>query len=142
MKNNNKSLSICIVDDDIIYQYLAKEEIEDTNLVNSIMFFDDGEDAIAYINDSVIKSNPSLLPDVIFLDVNMPRMDGWDFLIAFTELKPAIEKKIIIYMVSSSIDNRDLDRAKSISEVTDYIIKPISPNQLESILRKLLAVNT
>jgi len=134
-----KVKSVCIIDDDLIYQFLAKEEIEYTNMVNKIMFFNNGEKALQFIENTLNNDEMDLLPDIIFLDINMPVMDGWEFLEAYAQIKPKIEKKIVIYMVSSSIDIRDLDRAKSISEVSDYIIKPISGSQLKSIFTSLIS---
>lgn len=136
---NKKVDSVCIIDDDLIYQFLVKEEIEYTNLVNKVMFFDDGEQAIKYLTKTLDNNTTKLLPDVIFLDINMPIMDGWEFLEAYVLLKPRIGKSITIYMVSSSIDIRDLDKARSISEVSDYIIKPVSSNRLISIFSSLLS---
>ncbi len=135
----NKIDSVCIIDDDLIYQFLAKEEITYTNLVSKVMFFDDGAQAIKYITSKLDTSDIALLPDVIFLDINMPIMDGWEFLEAYLPLKPRIGKNIVIYVVSSSIDMRDLDRARNISAVSDYIIKPISSNRLVSIFTELLS---
>ncbi len=131
--------SVCIIDDDIIYQYLAKEEIEYTEMVKNIIFFDDGEQAIQYISKSLDGDNIDLLPDVILLDINMPIMDGWDFLDAYLPLKPRIGKKITIYVVSSSIDIRDMDKARSYGLVSDYIIKPVTYNRLTSIFQDFLA---
>jgi CheY-like chemotaxis protein len=73
------------------------------------------------------------LPDIIFLDINMPVMDGWEFLNEFIKIKNNFEKKITLYVVSSSIDPRDLERAKSINLVTDYLIKPIELKKFEKI---------
>ncbi len=135
----NKVESVCIIDDDIIYQYLAKEEIEYTNLVQKVMFFDDGEQAIQFIDEKLTSDDIDALPDIIFLDINMPVMDGWDFLDAYIHLRPRIGKKIVIYVVSSSIDIRDMDKAKEYSSVSDYIIKPVSSYRLTSIFTELLA---
>ena len=131
--------SVCIIDDDLIYQFLAKEEIEYTNMVNNIMFFNNGEKALQFIKNTLNNNEMDILPDIIFLDINMPVMDGWEFLEAYKKIKPKVEKKIVIYMVSSSTDIRDLDRAKSISEVSDYIIKPVSGSQLKSIFTSLVS---
>ncbi len=134
----NKIDSVCIIDDDLIYQFLAKEEIEYTNMVNKIMFFSNGAKAIQFLTQTLDSNDPALLPDLIFLDINMPVMDGWEFLEAYTTLKPNLGKIITIYVVSSSTDVRDFDRARAISEVSDYIIKPVSGNQLEKIFSRFL----
>lgn len=131
--------SVCIIDDDIIYHFLAKEEIEFTNMVEKIMFFSNGDKAIQFLTATLGNIDPAVLPDIIFLDINMPVMDGWEFLEAYAVLKPRLVKNITIYVVSSSTDIRDFDRARAISEVSDYIIKPVSGNQLEKIFKSLIA---
>ena len=76
------------------------------------------------------------LPDIIFLDINMPITDGWGFLEEFHELKKTLGKDIKIYMVSSSIDPRDHNRAKNIPEVTEYMEKPVSMSKFSELLLK------
>ena len=79
------------------------------------------------------------LPDIIFLDLNMPVMDGWEFLNEFIKIKNSLHKKITLYVVSSSIDPRDLERAKSFNLVTDYLIKPIELKKFEKIFARTAA---
>ena len=78
------------------------------------------------------KDESNLLPDVIFLDINMPVMNGWQFLEQFKEVQPSFNKEIVIYSVSSSFDDRDINRSKEYTEVTDYIIKPVRKNRKAS----------
>jgi CheY-like chemotaxis protein len=131
--------SVCIIDDDFIYQFLAKEEIAYTNMVESVIFFNNGDKAVQFLTSTLGNNDQAVLPDIIFLDINMPVMDGWEFLEAYAILKPQLGKNITIYVVSSSTDVRDFDRAKAISDVSDYIIKPVSGNQLKNIFNNLLA---
>lgn len=77
--------------------------------------------------------------DVMFLDLNMPVMDGWEFLNEFIKIKNNLNKKITLYVVSSSIDPRDLERAKSFNLVTDYLIKPIELKKFEKIFDRTAA---
>ena len=77
-------------------------------------------------------------PDVIFLDIDMPVMDGFQFMEEFIKIKPRIGKSITIYMVSSSIDPVDIERANNISAISDYIIKPIGLVRLKEIMENLL----
>ncbi len=123
---------IYVVDDDDIYQYLIKKKIEKRNIAYQIKTFKNGQDAIEYLN--LMADTSTELPDVIFLDLNMPVMDGWDFLNAYMNLKNRLTKKIHLYVVSSSIHQSDIERAKNISEVTDYIVKPMNDSQLDDIL--------
>ena len=64
----------------------------------------------------------------------MPILDGWQFLDAFKDVK--LPKKINIYIITSSIDPRDHDRANHYSEVTDFIVKPVKPVDLKNMLER------
>jgi CheY-like chemotaxis protein len=134
---NNKPFIICIVDDDEIYQFTTRKTIEVHNLARKILIFSDGEEAINFMIDNV--ANATDLPDIIFLDINMPIMDGFQFMEEYVRLKPRIRKKITIYMVTSSVNSEDIERAKSISEISDYIVKPINPEQFKAIIATLEA---
>lgn len=132
----NKIKSLTLIDDDDVFVFLTKKVIEETNLVDLIKVFENGLDAINYLKENV--NNTEFLSEVILLDLSMPIMNGWQFLDEFTLLNPKIGKKITIYICSSSISPDDVSRAKSISEVTDYIIKPITKEKLIEVLKKLV----
>ena len=123
-----KSFLICIIDDDDISRYYMSRNLESLNLSREMLVFSDGEDAISYIENNI--NNSFDLPDVIFLDINMPIMDGFQFMEAYTKLKPRIDKEISIYMTSSSISPEDVQRAKAVSEISDYLVKPVEPEKL------------
>ena len=136
----NKPFIICVIDDDEVYQFTVTRTIKAQKLAKKILVFSDGEEAIQFLIDNV--ANNENVPDVIFLDINMPIMDGWQFLDEYIRLKPRIGKKVTIYMVSSSVDPVDLERAKKISELSDYIVKPITSNTLKDIIEALENSNT
>lgn len=129
MKNQ---YNICVIDDDSIYQYTISKTIKAYDLAKEIMVFSDGEEALDFLIRNLDHSEN--LPDIILLDINMPIMDGFQFMEEYIKIKPRVGKKILIYMVSSSVDAKDIDRAKRISEISDYIIKPIQPGELISIV--------
>ena len=119
--------TLTIVDDDDIFVFLTTKIIEQTNLVDLIKVFGNGLDAINFLKEN--KNNVDALPDIILLDLSMPIMNGWQFLEEYNKLNPTIGKKITIYICSSSISPDDITRAKTISEVSDYIIKPITKDK-------------
>ncbi len=119
-----KTETICVVDDDLVYQFTAKKILNKLDTVKDVLTFSDGEQAYNYLKEHVKFEDK--LPGLIFLDINMPYMDGWTFLNIFKEIKPHLAKNVTIYMVSSSPERKDIDRAKQISEVADYIVKPIT----------------
>ena len=75
-----------------------------------------------------------LLPDIILLDINMPVMDGWEFMEEIKMIKSKISKKIIIYIVSSSIAIEDKNKSKTFADIIGYIPKPISVDDLLTIV--------
>lgn len=132
----NNLLKTCIVDDDSIYRFTMVKALESIKLPMDIMVFSDGEKAINFMLDNL--NQDSEFPDVIFLDIDMPVMDGFQFMEEFVKIKPRVGKSITIYMVSSSIDPVDIERADKIGAISDYIIKPIGLIRLKSIIEKLL----
>jgi CheY-like chemotaxis protein len=124
---------IALVDDDSIFQFTATRLLESSKLAQNILHFENGAEALTFLREKALQKE--FLPDYLFLDINMPFVDGWMFLEDFTTLKSSLAKDISIYMVSSSIDPRDLNRAKSFSEVTDFIIKPISLERFQELLK-------
>lgn len=126
--------TLTIVDDDDIFVFLTTKIIEQTNLVDLIKVFGNGLDAINFLKEN--KNNVDALPDIILLDLSMPIMNGWQFLEKYNKLNPTIGKKITIYICSSSISPDDITRAKTISEVSDYIIKPITKDKLIDLIKK------
>lgn len=131
----NQVQNICLVDDDDVFHFIAKKIIERTDLVKNIKVFYNGREAIHFLKSSLFLMEE--LPDVILLDLNMPVMDGWEFLEEFISLKPKLEKKIPIYIVSSSNDPEDIMKAKSINEVTDFIIKPVTEAKFVEMIQGL-----
>ena len=125
---------VFLVDDVKLFVFLTKKTIEATHFQGNIREFGDGREAIDYLKE--ISSEPELLPDIIFLDLSMPIMDGWEFLEEFLLLEPSIKKKITLYICSSSISPHDIERAKSINAVSDFIIKPISKQKFIEMLRE------
>jgi CheY-like chemotaxis protein len=124
--------TICIVDDDRVYQVTTKKMLERIAVTNNILVFSDGIEAFQYISEMV--SDKDALPDVIFLDINMPFMNAWEFLEAYTHIQPQLAKPITIYVISSSISDTDIERAKKIEHVKDYYVKPISIHQYALML--------
>ncbi len=131
----NTMRTLSIIDDDQIFVFLTKKVIQQTNLINLIKVFGNGLEAINFLKENI--DNPASLPEIILLDLSMPIMDGWEFLEEYLLLLPNISRQITIYIVSSSVSPFDIVRAKSISAVTDFIIKPITKEKLIEIVKTL-----
>jgi two-component system chemotaxis response regulator CheY len=127
-----KSPVIALVDDDKIFQITSAKMIQALDLSRKILQFGNGEEALHYLK--IHASDADNLPDYIFLDINMPYVDGWMFLADYARIKFSLRKEIQIFMISSSIDPRDILRAQNNSDVRDYIVKPVSPEKFRDLL--------
>lgn len=123
---------IALVDDDKVFQLIASRSIKAAKFNGKLLQFNNGGEAMQYLEEHATEE--LLLPDVLFLDINMPVVDGWMFLEDFIHFKPRIKKAIKIYMVSSSIDPKDIERAMSFEEVREYVTKPISQDKFAEII--------
>ncbi|RTY87675.1 response regulator [Flavobacterium sp. RSP49] len=132
----NKINTFCIVDDDDIYQFTTSVLLKKTDLVNKIIVFSNGLKAINFLKDEM--GNKENIPDVLFLDINMPVMDGWEFLEEYLLIKHMMPKTVVIYMVSSSVDEKDVLKAKSISALSGYLVKPISTQNIMEVILGIL----
>jgi CheY-like chemotaxis protein len=126
MKKLNK---IYIVDDDELYQFITKMIIEETQSVSEIKTFSNGQAAIDGLQADM---NDKTCPEIIFLDLTMPVMDGWGFLQKYKTSNTCRDAKI--YVVSSSVNPVDVEKAKSHPTVSDYLLKPFTKEKFQSLL--------
>lgn len=127
--------TVWIIDDDPIFQFYMKRLVDDHSLTTQICTFWNGEEA----SQALLSLDPSPCdhwPDVIFLDLNMPIMDGWHFLDELRNLPNTDD--IPVYIMSSSIDPCDVEEAKRRKRVKDYLVKPIRSEDVQNLLSKHL----
>ncbi|MDT7828684.1 response regulator [Pricia sp. S334] len=130
----NKIDKACIIDDDPIFIYGTKRLMAEVGFCKTVLVFENGQDGIDGLNKITVQGER--LPAVIFLDLNMPIMNGWEFLEDFTRIPNHNREKVIVYIVSSSIDPRELGRIKNYKVVNNYILKPITKEDLVNILER------
>ena len=123
----------CVIDDDPIFVFGVKKVMDMVDFCHRLLVFSNGQEALDNFKNMI--SSNSDFPDVILLDLNMPILDGWQFLEQFTQIPFC--KKFTLYIASSSVDPEDTLRAESYEIVKDYINKPISLNKLKTILNEL-----
>lgn len=127
---------VFLIDDDNIYQFTARKILESTGLAKQIHSFYNGSDAIKYFQDTRNLAAESF-PDVIFLDINMPIMNGWEFLEEYHNLYGNFPKPVTVYVVSSSIDSYDIKKSKQYKVVSDYIVKPVTRVKYQELIESL-----
>lgn len=126
----NKIDLVCIVDDDPTHVFITKKYIELSGFVDKILVCSNGKDAFESLQKLIL--NKDKLPKIIFLDLNMPIWDGWQFLDEFIQIP--ISEPITIYILTSSNNDNDYEKAKQYSLNSNYLIKPIKQSQLKDIL--------
>lgn len=126
--------SICIIDDDRIYRYGISKIIKSYLPENELSYFENGREALDAITR--MAENNEELPDMILLDIDMPEMNGWDFLHAFQKVRDKIDKEIQIYVISSRVNdnNQELYKIEWNEKVSDFIQKPVNIEALQKLL--------
>jgi CheY-like chemotaxis protein len=125
---SKKINNILLIDDDTVNNFIVINTLNKLDITENVDCVLNGLDGIEYLK-SKIESNKDLIPSVIFLDINMPIMDGWDFLQEFELLPEEIKNHCDIYMVSSSVYEDDISKSKQYKYVKDFISKPLIRNK-------------
>ena len=124
---------VFLIDDDPIFVFLAERLIKTVDVSLNVEMYADGELAMNELDR--IEAAGGQLPNIILLDLNMPVMDGWQFLEYYSSVYEVIGKKIAIYILSSTISPEDVERSKRYSFVLDLLIKPIRKEQVVRVLK-------
>ncbi|TDE14870.1 response regulator [Dyadobacter psychrotolerans] len=124
-------MKICIIDDDWVCRFINQKLIGKILEEPNVLQFEDGQDAFDFFEQW--QHTPGNLPDVILLDINMPRMDGWQFIEMFRNLKNH-HYNPFIYISSSSQHPDDMARATAYPEINGYLPKPLSIEVLKKVL--------
>lgn len=132
--NTNRTVSVLLVDDDEINNFISIKLIKKALINSDITACLNGKFAIDEL--SVIqRNNPDKLPDYILLDINMPIMNGWEFLDEYKRLNIDPLAKTQIYIISSSVFSNDINKARSYPLVKDFISKPLNVEKIKELFR-------
>ena len=123
---------VFIIDDDPIHQRIAQIMISKHQLFDEYVSFTEAGKWLKFLEENCEVTEA--LPDVILLDLNMPVMNGWDFLDKFEKVRHTLVKDIRIFIVSSSVDEKDISRSQSYASVKGFISKPLTPD----VIRKTI----
>ncbi|MBX2828529.1 MAG: response regulator [Flavobacteriaceae bacterium] len=122
---------VLLIDDDSATNFFNGMMLERHNCFDNVLAVKSGEEALSYLISAAEGS--SLKPDLIFLDINMPGMNGWEFLDALSRLDSKVSEGIKIILLSTSAHPEEVRKSMSNYEVADYINKPLSMKLLDSV---------
>lgn len=123
-----------LVDDDEISTFVASRIIQTAHFAKQVISCSSAQEALRYLQTA---SHPAVpVPDLILLDINMPVMNGWDFLEAYQPMVANLDRKPVVVMLSSSVYYEDIDRARQFPEISEYMAKPLTAASLTQLQDK------
>jgi CheY-like chemotaxis protein len=126
---------VMLVDDNDTDNFISRRIIEITKFAPKVEVKNSGKSALEYLENA--KDDPLLLPDLIFLDINMPIVDGFSFLFEFSRFPENVKDKCKIVVLSSSDNKRDIERIINEKYVITFITKPLTDEALKKVKEKL-----
>lgn len=132
LKKKIKLTGILLIDDDEPTNYMNEKFIREADCTDNIIIRESGDEGLEYLRNCAENGDP--LPELIFLDINMPGMNGWDFLEEYKKLDESIQSEILLIMLTTSLNPDDKDRAEKIEEISGFINKPFSVETLNVVL--------
>ena len=125
---------VLLIDDDEATNFLHKLVIQRSGYAEEIVAYQNAEEALSYLGTE--KSGRYPQPDLIFLDINMPRMNGWEFMDAYAGLSEEQRGKVVVMMLTTSLNPDDKEKANGIENITGFLTKPLTKQMLEGVLEE------
>lgn len=120
--------TVCVIDDDEIFRKISLKMISLAGVFEEATYYQNAQEAFSFFS-----TGKAQLPDIILLDINMPQMDGWQFLEALEKSFPRLYEDTDIYIVSSSIAESDRVKAEEFEGLKGFITKPLTVQALKSL---------
>jgi CheY-like chemotaxis protein len=124
---------LVFIDDDPIDHFMMKHILRGKNYFDTTTYTAYGSLVLDFIEEH--KLQPDKLPDVIFLDLNMPQFSGWDFLERLEKMQSDLKKDIQVYIISSSLRPVDRETPAKYSFVNEFVSKPVNTHEIERIVK-------
>ncbi len=128
---------VLVIDDNETDRYIAKRMIQKHQFAEEVKTIESAPKALQYLFS--LENTPELLPQFIFLDIRMPEMDGFEFLIEYEKLPETVKSNCIIMMLSTSLDRTDNDRAQSCAYINRFLNKPLNLEKMKMLETEFLA---
>ena len=127
--------SVLLIDDDEPTNFYTQLIVEESGCADHIKVAQGGREALEYLSNSS-QANDYPCPDLIFLDINMPAMDGWEFLDHYKKMNKDRHGKVIVVMLTTSLNPDDKQKASEMPEISGFESKPLTEEKLDRILRE------
>ncbi|MBP7511348.1 MAG: response regulator [Bacteroidia bacterium] len=127
--------NVLLVDDDDVTLMICKLRLKKSQFCEEVHTADNGEEAIQFFKNQLSLSEVERsIPELIFLDINMPIINGWDFLDEFEKSYSGFFPNVKIKILSSSVDPKDLEKASNHPLIMGFITKPLTDDNLKDLL--------
>ncbi|MEN0045807.1 MAG: response regulator [Bacteroidota bacterium] len=123
---------IMLIDDDEVTNFYHQFIIEEANCCKQIQIFKDSQNALSFLQDT---KNP--MPNIIFLDINMPVMNGWEFLDKYKKLDTKRKRNAVVVMLTTSTNKNDKEKSKTYREVAHFYSKPLTEKTLFHVMKNM-----
>ena len=128
---------ILLIDDDEATNFYNQAIIEELDLGAEIKVTYGAQEALDFLTSDSKREEgkPYPQPGIIFLDINMPGMNGWDFLVEYDKLKKSQQANFVIAMLTTSLNPDDETKAKDIEDIKEFLFKPLNGEQIMKIIK-------
>jgi len=126
---NKKLNCVMLIDDDVDDNFFHEMALREADITENIKVAESGFEALDFL------SKEPTTPDLIFLDINMPKMNGWEFLNEYSKLETEKKAKMVIIMLTTSLNPADEAKAKKMSDIITFKTKPLTTEMVEDVLK-------